>query len=159
MVRWPEEAERLDGLRSAGRARLLLVEGDCPPPVAIDRLEDWIRLPAPDLDLRARVDGLTRAAVECALEHPQVDDDGLLRYSQEWVSLPPVEARLAAALVDRFGSVVSREALTRAAWTDGQAPGRNALDVHMSRLRRRIESMGLLITTVRSRGYLLAEAH
>ena len=42
-------------------------------------------------------------------------------------------------------------------WPRG-APGRNALDVHMLRLRRRIAPVGLAIKTVRSRGYLLEAA-
>lgn len=155
MLRWPAEAERRERLRGEGRPRLLLVDGDAPAPVAADQLEDWIRLPAPEPDLRARVERLVRAAVDAAIDHPRVDEDGLLRFASRWVSLPPVESRLAGALVDRMGSVVSREVLTRAAWPDGDAPGRNALDVHMARLRRRITELGLSITTVRSRGYLL----
>jgi DNA-binding response OmpR family regulator len=62
-----------------------------------------------------------------------------------------------AALLDRYGAVVSRDALARAGWPAG-APGRNALDVHMLRLRRRVEAVGLAIRTVRSRGYLLETA-
>jgi DNA-binding response OmpR family regulator len=70
-----------------------------------------------------------------------------------------VEARLMTALLDRQGAVVSRDALGRSGWPDG-APGRNALDVHVLRLRRRIDGIGLAIKTVRSRGYLLeAEEH
>lgn len=69
----------------------------------------------------------------------------------------PVEARLAAALVDRFGAVVSRDALARAGWPSG-APGRNALDVHVLRRRRRLVPLALAIRTVRSRGYLLEAA-
>ncbi len=72
----------------------------------------------------------------------------------QWVSLPPVEARLMAALLERMGAVVSREQLAKSGWPRG-APGRNALDVHMLRLRRRIAPVGLAIKTVRSRGYLL----
>jgi DNA-binding response OmpR family regulator len=59
-----------------------------------------------------------------------------------------------ASLLDRFGAVVSREQLAKTGWPRG-APGRNALDVHMLRLRRRIAPVGLAIKTVRSRGYLL----
>ena len=70
------------------------------------------------------------------------------------MSLPPVEGRLARVLIDRLGAVVSRDALTRAGWPDG-APGRNALDVHVLRLRRRLATVELAIRTVRSRGYLL----
>jgi DNA-binding response OmpR family regulator len=155
MLRWPAEAERRERLRGERRPRLLLVEADAPAPVAVDPLEDWIRLPAPEPDLRARVEGLVRIAVDAAVDHPRVDEDGLLRFASRWVSLPPVESRLASALVDRLGSVVSRDVLTRSAWPEGDPPGRNALDVHMARLRRRIGQLGLSITTVRSRGYLL----
>ena len=64
-----------------------------------------------------------------------------------------VERELAGALVERFGAVVGRE-LIRRAWPSG-APTRNALDVHILRLRRRIAPLGLEVRTVRSRGYLL----
>jgi DNA-binding response OmpR family regulator len=57
-------------------------------------------------------------------------------------------------LLDRFAAVVGREALARAGWPSG-APGRNALDVHILRIRRRLAPLGLAIRTVRSRGYLL----
>jgi DNA-binding winged helix-turn-helix (wHTH) protein len=60
-------------------------------------------------------------------------------------------------LLERYGSVVSRETLTSAGWPGG-APGRNALDVHVLRLRRRLDPIGLAIRTVRSRGYLLEDA-
>ena len=73
-----------------------------------------------------------------------------------WVSLPPVEHRLTAALLDRYRAVVSRESLARAGWPEG-IPGRNVLDVHIVRLRRRLAPLGLAIRTVRSRGYLLEE--
>ena len=63
-----------------------------------------------------------------------------------------------SALIERYGAVVSRDQLSRTGWPKG-APGRNALDVHVLRLRRRIAPLGLAIKTVRSRGYLLeAEA-
>ena len=95
-----------------------------------------------------------RAEAHVVPGRPELDDDGVLRRGAVWVSLPPVEARLTAALLERLGTVVSREALARAGWPDG-APGRNALDVHVLRLRRRIGPLDLVIRTVRSRGYLL----
>ena len=129
------------------------MEDGTAPPVAASDLEDWIRLPAHDGDLQARVEGL-RARAARGLAAPELDLDGVLRLDGRWVSLPPVEGRLTAALLDRFGAVVSRDSLARAGWPDG-APGRNALDVHMLRLRRRVAPLALAIRTVRSRGYLL----
>jgi DNA-binding response OmpR family regulator len=155
LVRWPAEQDRRDELQRERRPRLLLLEDDAPPPLSEpDGLEDWIRVPAAEVDLRARVDGLRRAAEARAAPAPALDDDGVLRLGDRWVSLPPVEARLTAALLDRYGAVVSRDALARAGWPTG-APGRNALDVHMLRLRRRLSPLALAIRTVRSRGYLL----
>ncbi|MGZ4796623.1 MAG: helix-turn-helix domain-containing protein, partial [Acidimicrobiia bacterium] len=89
-----------------------------------------------------------------AAERPQLDDDGLLWFRGRWVPLSPVERSLAEGLLERFGSVTGREVLRRRAWPDG-LPSRNALDVHMVRLRRRIAELALEIRTVRSRGYLL----
>jgi DNA-binding response OmpR family regulator len=146
-------------LRDEGRARLLLLEdGVAPPVVATDDVEDWIRVPASEVDVGARVDALRRR-VEARVRSepptvPALDDDGVLRLDDQWVALPPVEARLTAALLERYGAVVSRDALGRAGWPGG-APGRNALDVHMLRLRRRLSPLALAIRTVRSRGYLL----
>ena len=154
LVRWPQEELARVRLAAAGRPRLLLVGPESPPPMIDDPLEDWVRLPATDDDVRARRDTLLRRADRRGAGPPDLDDDGVLRYGGGWVSLPPVEARLTRAMLDRFGAVVSRDSLARSGWPDG-APGRNALDVHVLRLRRRLESVGLAIRTVRSRGYLL----
>lgn len=156
LLRWPLEHDRRTELERAGQPRLLLVDEGAPPPVAASDLEDWIRVPADDGDLQARVAGL-RARASKGLAAPELDLDGVLRLDGRWVSLPPVEARLTSALLDRYGAVVSRESLARAGWPEG-APGRNALDVHMLRLRRRVASLALAIRTVRSRGYLLERA-
>ena len=154
LVRWPAERVRRERLRAAGDPRLLLLEAGAAPPAGGDALEDWIRIPADEADLQHRLAGLearARAAVDL---RPVLDEDGVLRVGQRWVSLPPVESRLTAALLERIGLVVSRDALARAGWPDG-APGRNALDVHVLRLRRRLHDVRLVIRTVRSRGYLL----
>lgn len=154
LVRWPGERERLSDLRAADHPRLLLVENGVAPPVLDDGPEDWIRVPADEADLRARVEGLERRTRSRRALRPEIDTDGVIRLDDDWVSLPPVEARLTSALLDRYGAVVSRDALARAGWPSG-APGRNALDVHVLRLRRRLAPLGLTISTVRSRGYLL----
>ena len=157
IVRWPAEAGRRVQLVTRQVPRLLLLEDGAVPPLPADCLEDWMRVPANELDLRARISALAARADHHVSEAPSLDGDGVLRFGGTWVPLPPVEARLTNALLDRFGAVVSREMLSRAGWPDG-APGRNALDVHMLRLRRRIQALGLVIRTVRSRGYLLEEA-
>jgi DNA-binding response OmpR family regulator len=172
MLRWPEEESRRSRISLAGEPRLLLVpDGQEPPPVH-DCLEDWIRVPAAENEVRARVDALavrSQAHTTNGNGHngsnghspaptgPELDDFGVLRVNGAWVALPPLEARLAEALLERLGAVTSRDLLIRAGWPTG-APGRNALDVHVLRLRRRLTPVGLAIRTVRSRGYLMEPA-
>lgn len=157
MLRWPAESSLRAALAATGAPRLLLVEGGSPAPEPEDCLEDWLRVPASEEDLRARANSLTLRARAHLSNVPLLDHDGLLRFGSRWVPLPPVEVRLIRALLERFGTVVHREALARAGWPDG-APGRNALDVHVLRLRRRLEPVNLAIRTIRSRGYLLERA-
>lgn len=158
LVRWPREAARRDLLVKEGVPRLLLIEDGATAPQTMDCLEDWVRVPSNEEEVRARLMGLAARSRFHAQAHaqarPELDGDGVLRYDSRWVALPPVEARLTAALLDRFGAVVSRSTLARSGWPEG-APRRNALDVHVVRLRRRLAVVGLAIRTVRSRGYLL----
>lgn len=156
LIRWPGETDRLAYLRHLGVPRLLLLERDVEPPNSIDVLEDWVRQPVTEADIRARIATLAkRAGSEAApTQPPEIDGDGVMRFGNKWVSLPPVEARIVTAMAGRFGSVVHREVLTAAGWPE-DPPSRNALDVHVLRLRRRIEPLELAIRTVRSRGYLL----
>jgi DNA-binding response OmpR family regulator len=157
LVRWPDDGDRRELLALEGVPRLLLLRDGVEPPAASDCLEDWIRVPADEHEVRCRVDALHRRSQRHQNDRPLLDEHGVLRYGGRWVSLPPVEARLTTAMLDRFGSVVSREALTRAGWPTGTG-GRNALDVHVLRLRRRLDGVGLAIRTVRARGYLLEAA-
>ena len=156
MARWPDETERVERLRSRGVPRLLLLDSDLEPPTSTDCLEDWIRVPAAEADVSARTAAL-RHRVERHGTLPTLDGDGILRFRDRWVGLSPVERSLAGALTERLGAVVGREPLAQRAWPGG-LPTRNALDVHMLRLRRRLEPLGLEVRTVRSRGYVLQPA-
>jgi DNA-binding response OmpR family regulator len=156
VARWPHELERLEAARAGALPRLLLVESAELPPPPVDPLEDWIRMPAPAAEVRTRVATLAaRARAMADDRRPCIDADGLLHHGGRWVALSTVEQALARTLVDRFGAVVSREVLTTRAWP-GQVPSRNLLDVQMMRVRRRVETVGLEVRTVRARGYLMS---
>jgi len=152
VVRWPAEAERLERLRAAREPRLVIVEHG-PPPVTVDELEDWVRAPADESDLHIRLAVLraraTRRSTTVSLE------DGVLRVGARLIVLPPIQARLVSALVERLDAVVGRDALARRAWPDGLPKGRNVLDVHMAKLRRLLDGTGVDIRTVHRRGYLM----
>ena len=152
-LRWPADRRQRELLRKERRPRLLLVEQGAAPPDPDDCLEDWIRVPAADVDLKARAENLV-ARSRRHLGATPILEAGVLRVGDAWVSLSPLEFRLTELLADRMGRVVSREALARVGWPGG-AGGRNTLDVHVVRLRRRLRSVGLAIRTVRARGYLL----
>lgn len=154
-LRWPLEEGRRQTLAASGIPRLLVVDGEHEPPRIDDPYEDWIRIPALEIDRVARIDGLRRRLGDNGRRSaPEIDENGLVRCGDTWVSVPPIEAALCRALLERFGAVVSRTELETVAWPDGGAQ-RNALDVRILRLRRRIADLGLAIRTIRSRGYLL----
>jgi two-component system, OmpR family, response regulator TctD len=88
---------------------------------------------------------------------PTLDEFGVLRTPRGWVSLSPVQESIVRALVEHFGAPVARAALAEAAWPDG---GRDlhTVDIHIHRLRPRLAAVGLVIHTLRGRGFLL-ESH
>jgi DNA-binding response OmpR family regulator len=152
VVHWPAEGERLERLRAAGEPRLVIVEHG-PPPTTIDELEDWLRAPADETDLRIRLATLRERAARSSATISLTD--GVLRMGNRIVVLPPIQARLADALLERMNAVVGRETLAKRAWPDGAPEGRNVLDVHMAKLRRLLTGTGLDIRTVHRRGYLM----
>src|SRR5437763_15442096 len=104
LLRWPSENGRRQRLSLAGGPRLLLVEdGQTPPPI-IDCLEDWIRVPAAEDEVLARVEALAVRRAAHTHDAPGIDGDGVLRYRNQWVSLPPLETRMTELLLSRFGA-------------------------------------------------------
>ena len=155
IVRWPQDAEILDRLGPVGHPRLLLVDPDAEPPVITDLLEDWIRLPADDRDIQTRVASLRRRVGHHRL--PVFDGACRVGFRDGWAPLSPIEYRLASALVERFGYLVTDKDLNARAWADTPPPP-TALRVHLTRLRRRVEPIGLEIVTIRSQGHVMQEA-
>ncbi len=153
VIRWPEEAVRRDEVALGRQPRLLLVAEDALPPDVTDCLEDWVRVPAFERDIRAR----TAALAARAGRHGRLQlVDSVLSAGGTYVLLSEVDVRLVSVLLERAGSVVPREELNERGW---ELPvDRNLLDVHILRLRRRLSPLGLEIRTVRQRGYLLQYA-
>jgi DNA-binding winged helix-turn-helix (wHTH) protein len=155
VVRYPEEAERLQDLRVHRIPRLILVEGSVDPPWPPEVGEDWARLPVGDRDLQRRIDALSYTG-PAALEEPGLDSEGLLWFRGRWVACSPAEDRLLPLLVERFNHVVSTADLAEADTGAGGGPADpTRVRSLVLRLRRRLEPLGLSILTVRSHGYLL----
>lgn len=157
LIQWPsDESLRLD-LAQEGNPRLLLVDPEAAPPVCVDFLEDWVRLPVTREDRVARIRSLQQRVGRRADELPVVRAGATLEYAGATVELSEIQVRLVAKLIERFGAVVGREELSARAWPDLEASA-NTLDVTVGRLRRQVERVGLKMRTVRSRGYLLCAA-
>ncbi len=155
VIRWPAEEGRRAELASLGVPRLLLVDRDASPPLCSDPLEDWIRLPADERDIDARMDGLrARAPAWAPSIRPELDGHGRLLRGSRWVPLSPTEEQLCTLLIGRFGTVVSDRDLITRGWPDGTGTS-TGLRLQMTRLRRRIADLQLEIRSVRGQGYVL----
>ncbi|MCL1063934.1 response regulator transcription factor [Shewanella benthica] len=75
------------------------------------------------------------------------------------VFLLPKEFKLLRYLMEHSGQVVSRSLLFEAVWDYQFDPQTNVIDVHMARLRKKVEFDGLtpLLETVRGVGYRMVE--
>jgi hypothetical protein len=152
ILQWPEERARADELTARGHACMLLVAPGAAPPDDCDERTDWIHRPADASEITARVAALRRRLARP--DEPYLDSFGVLHRGERWVSLPPIEERIADLLLVRAGRVVGRRTLARAAWPEGM-PNDRAMDSRMMLLRRRVAPLGLRIHTVRRQGFLL----
>jgi hypothetical protein len=150
---WPEQAEEAEALARLGHLRLLLVAPGVAPPVDWDLTSDWLRRPSEPQDVYARIETIQRRVRPERII--RLDDDGLLWRGFEWVALAPVEISVFECLLANMHHLVSREDLDAAAWPDGSSPGTRALDTRLQRLRGKVAKLGLEITNVRQRGFLL----
>jgi two-component system OmpR family response regulator len=76
------------------------------------------------------------------------------------IDLQPREFRLLEVLLRNQGHVVTRTMLLEEVWDYHFDPGTNVIDVHISRLRKKIDEAGQipLLHTVRGVGYMLSDA-
>ncbi|GLS90458.1 DNA-binding response regulator [Psychromonas marina] len=75
------------------------------------------------------------------------------------LTLQPKEFKLLRYLMEHSGQVVSRSMLFEAVWDYQFDPQTNVIDVHMARLRKKVELDGVtpLLETVRGIGYRMVE--
>lgn len=158
ILRWPAQADRRADLLGHGRAVLWMLEpGELPPEVG-DR-EDWARTTDGERDVLARLERLEALgpARVRLLPGEVAVRDGLLVYAGRRVLIPPAEA----AILDRLGAtpdrVVPRADLAVIAGR-GEPADPSSLRTRVARLRDRVGPVGLVIHTVRGRGYLLTGA-
>lgn len=154
LLRWPVDADERAALAADATPRLLVVPHDQPAPAVVDDLEDWIREPIDRAELAHRCATLeARAAV--AVERPLVDDSGLVWFRDRWTSVPQLQVALARVLVGRFASVTTTRELGAAYVDGGASPHPEAVKAAVARLRDHLAPIGLVVRTVRGRGFVL----
>lgn len=138
--------ERIRGLRSGG--------------------DDYLTKPFAFGELLARVDALGRRTAggdaERILQVGDLRMDLLSRRvtrGSRTISLQPREFKLLEYLMRHANQVVTRTMLLEAVWDYNFDPQTNVVDVHISKLRQKLEleSERALVRTVRNAGYMMSD--
>lgn len=132
--------------------------------------DDYLTKPFSSRELVARIKAVLRRApildvmdVDAPAEAAGVRIDRVrheVRVDGDLVQLPPKEFDLLAELVENAGRVLSRDHLIAAVWGADYVGDTKTLDVHIRRLRTRVEvdpADPLRVLTVRGVGYKFAD--
>jgi len=152
LLRWPGDIAGREVAAERGTPRLLLVADDALPP-RLDPDEDWIRVPADERDLLARMQCLA-AQFDRRRRPPQLADEAVLCYGGWTVVVSQAESAVLRPLLARFGELVTWDDLRHQLWPGGTGTVR-AMSARVFRLRSRLEPIGLTIYTIRGRGVVL----
>ena len=137
---------RVDGLRAGG--------------------DDYLVKPFASEEMAARVEVLLRrrnlSARQTKLHVADLELDLVARHAcrgQLQLDLLPTEFRLLEYMMRNCGQILTRMMLFESVWGYHFDPGTNIIEVHIGRLRRKVDIPGLLplIHTVRGSGYMLSE--
>lgn len=129
--------------------------------------DDYLTKPFESLELTARIEVLLRRATapdrETRLRVGDLEVDRLTREVRRRgrkVELLPREYSLLEYLMRHPGQVITRTMLFEEVWSYRYDPRTNVIDVHMGKLRRKLDEGGLppMIQTVRGSGYILHAA-
>jgi two-component system OmpR family response regulator len=139
---------RADGLRAGG--------------------DDYLTKPFAFSELLARLEALGRRSspaseADTTLRVGDLELNLLTRSAEragQTIELQPREFRLLEYLMRNAGQVVTRTMLLEQVWDYHFDPQTNVIDVHISRLRRKIDRdfASSLLHTVRGAGYMIDEA-
>jgi two-component system OmpR family response regulator len=136
--------DRVDGLRAGG--------------------DDYLIKPFAPAELVARMEVLLRrrqsSTAEVKLKVGDLELDLVRREAERQgrrIELLPMEFKLLEYMMRNAGQLLTRRMIFEAVWEYYFDPGTNLINVHIARLRRKIDTPGLtpLIRTERGQGYML----
>ncbi|MBK7830712.1 response regulator transcription factor [Nannocystis sp.] len=119
--------------------------------------DDYLLKPFAFAELLARIRALSRRAAGPRWS-PRVegvvsfDDEHGVQFADQRVLLSPREHAMLAYLVRRRGEVVPRGDILREVFGYVSDPGTNAIDVHLTHLRRKLAGTALTLETIRGVG-------
>ncbi|WP_426163900.1 winged helix-turn-helix domain-containing protein [Sandarakinorhabdus sp. DWP1-3-1] len=130
--------------------------------------DDYLPKPFAFAELLARIEAVRRRVASpgdtpvTRLAFDDLEMDLLARRvtrSGRRIELQPREFRLLEFMMRHIGQVVTRTMLLEGVWDYHFDPGTNVIDVHVSRLRKKLDEGGArpLLHTVRGAGYRLGE--
>lgn len=127
--------------------------------------DDFIAKPFDLNVLLAKIQAIFRRTYDFAAPAPTLEHrgamlntaDASLTYQGQRIELTKNDYRILQTLLERKGSVVSRETLMEKLWETDSFVDENTLTVNIARLRRKLEAAGLpdYITTKKGLGYLI----
>jgi DNA-binding response OmpR family regulator len=127
--------------------------------------DDFIAKPVEPMVLQSKVQAILRRSYElrdtqstmafCGAELNV--NDGSVRFGSERLDLTKNELRILRTLLENRGKIVSRDTLMLRLWNDDCFVEENTLTVNVTRLRRKLESIGLrdVIVTKPGSGYII----
>lgn len=128
--------------------------------------DDYLAKPFAFSELRARLDAMTRRVSDTPDGETAVLRVGDLEFNllrrtvkrgATKIELLPTELRLLEFMMRHPGQVLTRTMLLERVWDFNFDPTTNVVDVHVSRLRRKLDAAGSpLIRTLRGAGYMLS---
>lgn len=129
--------------------------------------DDFIAKPFDMEVLVAKVSALLRRTYDFATATGIVEvrgailntNDASLTYQEQKVELTKNEFRILQVLMEQKGSVISRDLLMTKLWETDSYVDDNTLTVNVTRLRKKLEDVGLVqfILTKKGMGYLIEE--
>jgi DNA-binding response OmpR family regulator len=125
--------------------------------------DDYVVKPFAMEELEARVHAVLRRSRGTGSEQMRVGDlvidvaAGSARRGQRRMEFTAIEFRLLCALARQAGKLLNQGQLLDIVWPVGQGPDSNSIEVHVARVRRKLQASGeeRILHTVRGMGYVL----